>query len=231
MNSLTRIAAALGGVVLVVGLSGCSGSTSEPSANNSDVAASGAPVASAPQTPTGSAPAVAAEHNAPDVSFTQLMLEHHEGALEMSELATSRAQSADVKKIAATIEEAQRPEIVLMEGWLTAWGEPRDPAKQSGMDHDDTGDGDEAEGGMGHDGMDMGGKSQEEVMVELRKATGTDFDRQFLTDMIAHHQGAVMMAEQEQKDGQNPQAIELAGLIIDSQQTEIAQMQKQLTNL
>ena len=56
-------------------------------------------------------------------------------------------------------------------------------------------------------------------------------DVDFLAMMIAHHQGAVDMAETELADGENPEARELAQAIIDAQEAEIAEMQELLAGL
>ena len=141
-----------------------------------------------------------------------MMIVHHQGAIEMADLAAQQAQSADVKALAERISAAQGPEIETMSGWLAAWGEDPMPA-ESDMP------------GMDHSGMDMDGRSQEEVMAELRGLSGADFDRQFLTSMIAHHQGAIEMAQTQLADGRDPQAIELAQKIIADQEAEIEEMQ------
>ena len=85
--------------------------------------------------------------------------------------------------------------------------------------------------GMDHGGMDMDGMSQEEAMADLEERSGTDFDRRFLELMIAHHQGAVEMAQPLLEEGENPQAIDLAKVIIDDQQTEIRKMEEMLSDL
>lgn len=175
--------------------------------------ASGTPDVQATSDPE---PSVSAEHNDADVTFAQMMTIHHEGALEMAQLAARQAVADDVKDIAASIEAAQGPEIALMEGWLTSWGEPLEPSGHAGMD-----DG----------GMDMDGMSQEQVMAELQTMTGPDFDDAFLSSMIAHHEGAVVMSEEVLAAGSNPEALDLAQRIIDAQQREIAQMQQLLKNL
>ncbi len=217
MKSPTRIVAVLGGVVLVVGLAGCAdGGTASPE-ETTDVSASTAPASTAAEAPSpNDSAAVVAEHNAADVTFAQMMIVHHEGALEMAELAAQKADSGENKTLAAQIEAAQLPEIELMESWLTAWGEPREPAGHTGMDHN---------------GMDMNGMSQEQVMDEIQQLTGPEFDNQFLTAMIAHHEGAVLMSEEELEEGQNPGALDLAKQIIEAQEAEIQQMQQHLENL
>jgi len=58
-------------------------------------------------------------HNAADVAFAQRMIVHHQGAIEMADLAPSRAASQQVKDLAVRIKAAQGPEIEQMQGWLT----------------------------------------------------------------------------------------------------------------
>lgn len=216
MNSPNRVAAVVGGVVLAISLAGCADAVTEVPETSA-----GDPVTSAPATTTDAQPtgdsvsSASAEHNDADVTFAQMMRIHHEGALEMAQLATQQAESEEVKSLAAEIEAAQMPEIKLMESWLTDWDEPLEPDGHAGMD-------------MG--GMDMNGMSQEEVMADLEQKTGPDFDNQFLTAMIAHHEGAVMMSEDELTDGLDPQALELAQVIIDAQEDEIDQMKQLLEN-
>ncbi len=218
MNIPKRIVSVVGSLVLVVGVSACGNdNTAEPDAAPTvPAASSAAPAAADAQTADDSRLEVAMNHNEADVTFAQMMTIHHEGALEMAGLAAVKAESEEVQTAAATIEKAQLPEIELMQSWLTAWDEPLAPSGHAGMDHG---------------GMDMDGMSQEEVMTELAGVSGVDFDRQFLTAMTAHHEGAVMMAEQELNDGLNPDALELAQDIIDDQKQEIEEMQELLDNL
>ncbi|MGV8845362.1 DUF305 domain-containing protein [Tessaracoccus sp.] len=205
-------AAMLGGVLLVA-LAGCSTApTAGPSASTDGPTAT--PMASTPaKAPTNGSPA---EHNDADTVFAQMMTVHHEGALEMSALAVEKAESKDVGDLAATIEAAQEPEIELMQSWLTAWDEPLAPSGHAGMDHG---------------GMDMNGMTQEQVMAELQQESGAGFDEQFLTAMIAHHEGAVMMADVELSTGQNADALDLARRIIDAQESEIEQMKQLVQDL
>ena len=62
-------------------------------------------------------------------------------------------------------------------------------------------------------------------MDALSAATGAEFDRQWLTMMIEHHEGAIEMANIEIADGSNPDAQEMAREIVASQQQEIDTMQ------
>ncbi len=143
-------------------------------------------------------------HNDADVAFAQAMIPHHEQAIQMSDLALKQAASAKVKDLARRIKADQDAEITQMKGWLAQWGQPVTP-----------------EHGGGHGG---GGMMSDAEMRQLEQARGTAFDRLFLQSMIRHHEGAVMMAQEEQQKGQFPEAKDLARRIADSQQAEIAEM-------
>lgn len=155
-------------------------------------------------------------HNDADVEFAQQMIPHHEQAVEMAQLAETRADSPEVKDLAADIEAAQDPEIQTMTGWLQSWGEDVPEESMSGMDADD----------MSAD--DMSGMMSEEEMSGLEGASGAGFDRRFLTMMIEHHEQAVEMAKTEQADGEYQPAIELAEDIESAQTAEVATMRELL---
>ena len=163
------------------------------------------------------------QFNDADVTFAQGMIPHHEQAVEMAQMAEERAQSPDVKQLAADIEAAQAPEIEQLTTWLEAWGEEvpgssGDDGGMSGMDH-------------GGDSMDMGeGMMSSDDMAMLSDAKGAEFDRMFLEMMTEHHQGAVEMAETEVADGEHPDAIRMAEDIIATQEAEIEEMKKLLAS-
>ncbi|KOY53655.1 DUF305 domain-containing protein [Streptomyces sp. XY332] len=156
--------------------------------------------------PSASAPAQQGDHNAADVAFAQGMIPHHRQAIEMADLAATRAESAEVKKLADEIKKAQDPEIKTLSGWLTSWGEQL-PAE-----------------GQGHGGHDMSGMMSAEEMRQLESSSGKAFDTAFLTMMVKHHEGAVAMAKTEQSDGTYQPTKDMAGAIITSQSAEIARM-------
>jgi uncharacterized protein (DUF305 family) len=151
-----------------------------------------------------------------DVGFATDMIPHHRQAIEMAAMAAQRSEDPEVKELAAAIQAAQQPEIDTMSSWLTAWGKPV-PEGAAGMD------------AMGHGGMnDMPGMMTTEEMNQLHDETGVGFDRMFLTMMIEHHEGAIRMAETEQANGSNPEAVALAKKIAQDQQAEIKTMQQLL---
>lgn len=149
-----------------------------------------------------------ADFNEADVTFATDMIPHHRQAVEMAELAASRADNPEVKQLARQISDAQDPEIQTMSDWLASWGQPV-PEDMSGMDMSGS----------------MPGMMSGEEMSKLESAEGAEFDQMFLTMMIAHHQGAIEMAKTESADGQNEDAVALAQKIQKDQAAEIKTMQ------
>lgn len=204
MRSRSRLASVAGGTILALSLAACGGGGE----TTSDEPAQGATSEEA----TDTSPTEPADvHNDADTEFAQMMIVHHEGAIEMADLAMERAESQQVRALAERISAAQGPEIEQMTSWLEAWGEETSPAGHGGMDHGD---------------MEMEGMSQEEAMEDLESRSGAEFDRRFLELMIAHHRGAVDMAQAQLANGENPQALDLAQEMIDDQQAEIAEMEE-----
>jgi uncharacterized protein (DUF305 family) len=148
------------------------------------------------------------------------MIPHHEQAVSMSDIILAK-QGIDprVVELANQIKAAQGPEITTMQGWLTEWG-AQTPAGHEG--HDMSGD------PAAHAAMGMMSEAQ---LEQLRQAQGVDAARQFLTGMIAHHEGAVTMAQTEVDTGQAEDAVRLAREIIETQQREIDTMKGILGSL
>lgn len=173
---------------------------------------------------TGTAPdatAPSGEHNDADVAFLQQMIPHHAQAVEMSTLVKDRTTTAPVVDLAGRIEKAQGPEIKKMTDWLESWSESTTPPAAPSAS------GDNSMPGMDHGshGSGMPGMMSEEELAKLEKATGAAFDQQWLSMMVAHHQGAVDMATTEIADGSNAEVKALAQRIVDAQQAEIKEMQ------
>ncbi len=146
--------------------------------------------------------------NGADTMFAQMMIPHHEQAIEMADMALDPATGAgpDVTALAEAIAAAQDPEIAEMTALLEGWGEP--VAMDEGMDHS---------------GM-MSGMLTVEELDALAELRGAEFDRAWLEAMIAHHEGAVDMAEDVLADGENPEVRDLAERIVAAQAAEIAEM-------
>ena len=146
-----------------------------------------------------------ADFNDEDVHFLQMMIPHHEQAIEMSDIAldpTIEARDA-VKGLAAQIKGAQDPEITQMNKWLTDLGKTE-------MDSS----------------MDMSGKMDgmltADQLMNLGTLQGAEFDSAWIKAMIGHHEGAIEMATVVIAKGSNSQVRILAEAIIIGQQKEIS---------
>ena len=145
--------------------------------------------------------------NMSDVMFVQMMIPHHEQAVEMAELAPGAGASPEVQELAAEIAAAQGPEITQMEAMLDRWGVGQM---------------------MDHSGHQMAGMVSDADMDRLRATSGAEFDRLFLELMIAHHEGAIDMAQDPLANGEDPELRTLLEAIVEAQTAEIAQMQQML---
>lgn len=159
--------------------------------------------------------------NDTDVAFARQMIPHHEQALEMARLADGRASDAEIKDLAGRVERAQDPEIRTMKGWLESWKQPTAAESGSGMGHGGH--------GSGHGGGD--GMMSAADMEQLKGMKGTAFDKAFAEMMIEHHNGAISMARDEQKNGENPDAKKMAGDIVEGQSAEVEQLRDILDRL
>ncbi len=163
---------------------------------------------------TTDASEVSAEHNSADVDFAAGMIPHHAQALEMVEMAADRPLDPEVEELASAIEEAQVPEVETLTTWLEAWDEEvPDVAGMSARQMEDM---------EGKDGME--GMMSAMSMRQLENAPDEAFQDVWLALMLAHHKGAVAMADAEIAAGENPEAIELAEDIRDGQSAEIETM-------
>ncbi|WP_309648906.1 DUF305 domain-containing protein [Nocardioides sp.] len=173
---------------------------------------------------SGSSSTSSSDHNDADVSFASDMIQHHAQALTMVDLTVERDLDPAFQQVAEGIRDAQGPEIETMSNWLEQWGEEvpatvRDHSNAEGHDMGDMAD---------DTGMDMPGMMSDEDLEELADASDADFEDLWLEMMIEHHEGAVSMAQTEQKDGTYEPAVSLAEDIVTTQTDEIATMQELL---
>ena len=206
---IAAFAAAAASALIVVG---CSDNSTESSMDGHSMNSSSAS-SSAPASPQADA---SARFNDADVMFAQMMYPHHAQAVEMADMANGRTDNPEVLSLASAIAAAQQPEMDQMTTWLTEWGQP-----MPDMDRGDMGDMGDM-GGMDH--SSGSGMMTAQDMDALMAASGPEFDRQWLTMMIAHHTGAIEMANTEIADGSNPDALEMARTIVATQQQEIDTM-------
>lgn len=143
-------------------------------------------------------------YSSQDIMFAEMMIPHHQQAIEMSDLALKNSTNPEVLALAQEIKDAQAPEIEQMKSWGAS--------------------------SMAHMGHMMDGMLSDEEISELAAAKGSDFDRLFLGGMIKHHEGAIEMAEMV-IDSKNAEVAALANAIIEAQRAEIARMKELLTVL
>ena len=205
MKKTLTISAKAFGISAAIALAGCAGTSgSTPAGTMPGMGSGGMGMSSS------SAPATA-DHNAADTMFTQGMIPHHAQAVEMSDMMLRKqGMDARITALATKIKAAQAPEIAQMTGWLKTWNEPAQMASGHGM----------GDGVMGDDDL-----------KKLDAAQGTDAAKLFLAQMIAHHEGAVMMAKTESSQGKNPDALSLSKAIVTAQEAEIQEMKDLLASL
>lgn len=154
--------------------------------------------------------ATVAAHNADDVMFAQMMIPHHQQAVQLADLAPQHTDNPALLKLASTIAGEQQPEIDAMKALLLQWG--ADPAMG---DH------------SGH-GAAMQGMVDDATMTKLESLKGPEFDTLWLQAMIGHHQGAIEMAKTEIAKGGSADMMTMAKSTVSAQQTEIDQMKQML---
>jgi uncharacterized protein (DUF305 family) len=156
-----------------------------------------------------------------DVEFMQGMIMHHSQAVEMTALIASHTENKDLGSLGAKISSSQSDEIKFMQRWLAARGESTSMAAPGmpGME-------------MSHAPMTlMPGMLTPEQMEALRKAKGAEFDRLFLTGMIQHHNGALIMVKDlfdTAGAGQDAELFNFATDVDTGQRAEIKIMQTML---
>ena len=158
------------------------------------------------------APSASASFNEADVTFAQMMIPHHEQAVEMSDVLLAKdGINQQVVDLAIQIKAAQEPEITQLKEWLTTWGS--DAGGMSGMDH-------------GTDGM-----MSADDMTALEGASGVEASKLFLNQMAVHHEGAIAMAQLNLDEGLSSDAQAMATAIVSTQTDEIATMKNILGTL
>jgi uncharacterized protein (DUF305 family) len=150
-----------------------------------------------------------------DVEFMQGMIMHHAQAIEMTALISLHTENKDLRSLGARISSSQSDEIKFMKRWLAVRGEPISmamPDMDKHMDH------------LAHSMALMPGMLTPEQMDALRKAKGAEFDHLFLTGMIQHHNGALIMVKDLFDTAGAGQDAELFNFATDADNTQRAEI-------
>jgi uncharacterized protein (DUF305 family) len=137
-----------------------------------------------------------------DEMFIEQMIPHHDDAIAMAELALERSERPEIRQLAEDIRRSQTAENVQMRDWYRGW----------------YGDEPDIGGGMG-----MGMMSETTDMRALESAP--DFDKEFIEQMIPHHETAVMMTSMVGNGGGRQELRELADSMRRAQSREIELME------
>jgi uncharacterized protein (DUF305 family) len=138
-----------------------------------------------------------------DVMFLQMMIPHHQQAIDMSDLALTKSTDSELLALAKDIRDEQAAEIVKMKAWLDKAGADLDPGHS-----------------MGHG---MGGMLSDSELAALKAATGKNFDLLWLKGMTGHHDGAIDMATMIE-DADNDEIKSFGQAIVTSQSAQNKQM-------
>jgi len=152
---------------------------------------------------------------AADVHFMQGMIAHHAQAIYMSHMAKEHGANPRLLKFAIKIDQSQIAEIGLMQDWL----------HRNGQSAPDT---------SSWRTMHMPGMLTAQQLKELDASKGVDFDREFLTLMIQHHEGALKMVSDlfaTPLAGQDVDVSVFAGDVQTVQTAEIGTMHAMLDQL
>jgi uncharacterized protein (DUF305 family) len=179
--------------------------------------APGQPSKTLPPSTTPTAP----QRSEADVDFMQGMIMHHSQAVEMTALIQSHTENSGIRSLGARISLSQSEEIKFMKRWLIARGEA-DSMTMPGMPDMDR---------SGKPMQSMPGMLTPEQMSALRHARGAEFDQLFLTGMIQHHNGALIMVKDlfdTPGAGQDADLFDFATDADNTQRAEIRIMQEML---
>lgn len=146
-----------------------------------------------------------------DEAYIADMLAHHEGALNMSEQAMAVTAHEEIRTLASNIVQSQSTELIKMRTWQKEWGYK----ETMGGGH----------GSHGGAGMDMG-SDMVEMQNKLQGLTGEEYDKEFLKQMILHHEQAVEMSQYAATNAKHQEIKDLASAVISAQTIEIEQMKQ-----
>jgi uncharacterized protein (DUF305 family) len=179
--------------------------------------APGKPTKTLPPSTTGASP----HWSDADVKFMQGMIMHHQQAVEMTALIESRTENKALRELGAKITSSQSDEIRFMQRWLAARGEATSMAMPGMPDMD----------ASGKPLPLMPGMLTPEQMEALRKAKDAEFDHLFLTGMIQHHNGALIMVKDLFNSAGAGQDADIFNFATDADNTQRAEIKIMQTML
>jgi uncharacterized protein (DUF305 family) len=152
---------------------------------------------------------VSSDYTGADIMFLQMMIPHHQQAIDISNLAMKSSSDGELLALAKSITKSQSAEIIQMKAWL----------KDAGATED-----------MGHSMTGMGGMLDSEELSALTASTGKAFDILWLQGMTGHHEGAIHMTQMI-NDAQNAEIKAFGERVVKDQSAQIEQMKLMLKRI
>lgn len=140
-----------------------------------------------------------------DADFAKMMIEHHDGAVEMSELLLEKGKNEELKNFARKVIEAQNKEVQLMKKF-----EDRKEASPDSKEF------------VQELNRSMAAMMDKNIQIH------NNIDKDYAQQMIPHHQSAVDMAKVYLKYGKKKELLQLCKDIVKTQNTEIAELKEWL---
>jgi len=142
-----------------------------------------------------------------DELFINMMVPHHQGAVEMAKIALERSGRSEIREMANAIISSQEAEITQLKDWKEQWyGSSETPSMQV------------------MPAMSGGHAMNMQADVDTLKIAPEPFDLAFIDAMVPHHQSAIDAAQMVIDSAVHPEIRELARQIIEAQKKEIDQM-------
>jgi len=154
-----------------------------------------------------------------DQHFIVQMIPHHEGAIVMAKVALERSKRPEILSLANGIIEAQEKENKDMRSWYQSWFGSVLPQGGMGMTRPS-----DEQGSIEASSPNMHMDSMSGDTSALATVSASEFDREFIEQMIPHHEMAIMMAQMLQASTERSEMKVLADNIITSQAREIDMM-------
>jgi uncharacterized protein (DUF305 family) len=184
-SAFKRVIAGLVALIMVMALAGCSKDSSMGMDHE------------------GHSSMASGDLSSDDIMFLQMMIPHHQQAIDISDLALTKSSDSELLALAKDIRDGQGAEIVKMKAWLDKAGADLDPGHS-----------------MGHD---MGGMLGDSELAALKAATGKSFDLLWLKGMTGHHDGAIDMAAMIE-NAENAEIKSFGQAIVTTQSAQNKQM-------
>jgi uncharacterized protein (DUF305 family) len=156
-----------------------------------------------------------------DIDYASLMIIHHQGAVDISEMALTKASDAHVKTIAQTMITDHKTEIAELNKFLNSHDSTSAEHKKNNM--------------AGHTHKEGNHTELSEDMNMIEKLKGMTMsgnaNKDYVMLMLAHHQNAVKLSQDEVSHGHHAELKKMAKKMIEDDKKEIEAFEKWLSSM